>query len=233
MPKKSTRKFIQALRRRKPSLIAEVKPMSPSKGILVCDDEIDTIVKLYSESADAISALCDTTYFGGGYDLLARIRARTHLPILAKEFIIDTKQILCARESGADAILLIASLLTEQHVRQFSALAQELGMAILFEIHTKKDVDLIPSLDPEHMIIGINNRNLETLEITRNATTQLAPMIRKKYPEHMIISESGISSVCEAEELMPLVDAFLIGSGILMARSPQEFLQSFSLLSHQ
>lgn len=232
MPEKSQRNMINALRARTPSLIAEVKPMSPSKGKLMNAGDIDTIVKLYNDSADAISVLCDKKYFGGGFDLLANIRTQTELPILAKEFIIDAKQILYARDAGADAILLIATLLTPEHVEEFSALAETLGMAVLYEIHTKDEITTIPAQGADHMIIGINNRDLTTLEISLNTTTTLAPILRKKYPHHLIIAESGIDSIHTAQKLQAMVDGFLIGSGILESQNPQEFLQSFSLLSH-
>lgn len=207
--------------------------MSPSKGKLMSAGDIDTIVKLYNEHADGISVLCDKKFFGGSFDLLQKIREQTDLPILAKEFIIDAKQILHAREAGADAILLIATLLTPEQVKEFSALAETLGMAVLYEIHTKDEITTIPAQGADQMIIGINNRDLTTLAIDLQSTEKLAPMLRKKYPDHLIISESGIGGVDDARKLKPLVDGFLIGSGILESKNPQEFLTTFSSLPSQ
>lgn len=231
LPEKSRRNFRDALSARTPCLIAEVKPMSPSKGKLIDQEDIETIVQLYDKRADAISVVCDQRFFGGSYDLLRSIRRQTDRPILAKEFIIDAKQILLARDAGADAILLIARLLTPGQAEEFSALADMLGMAVLYEIHTDDDMKAIPALGARQMIIGINNRDLATLTIDTQTTLNLAPIIRQEFPDHLIISESGICSIDDARKLQTVADGFLIGSGILSSENPAALLRSLSLLS--
>ena len=223
----SKRHFVQSLRSAHPSLIAEVKPHSPSKGKVISLEQVPSVVDRYNRHAQAISVLCDQKYFGGGYDLLSSVRAMTDLPILAKEFIIDERQISAARRAQADAVLLIAALNEPELNQSLAEKALELGMGILFEIHTPEELSLVPSIGPTHMAIGINSRNLQTMEIDLGTIKTIAPLIRERFPDHLIIGESGISSAADIDTLQSSVDGFLIGSVLLnknaTARSIFEF----------
>lgn len=212
---KSKRSFIQSLRSTNPSLIAEVKPASPSKGKILPLEKVPFIVDQYNHHAQAISVLCDKEYFGGGYDLLSSVRTMTDLPILAKEFIIDERQVLAARRAQADAVLLIAALNELEKNQELAAAALHLGMNILFEIHTAEELSSVPAIDPEHMAIGINSRDLQTMTIDLGTITTIAPLIRERFPHHLIIAESGITSPADIDTLRSSVDAFLIGTALL------------------
>ncbi|MDD5055751.1 MAG: hypothetical protein PHZ00_05805 [Candidatus Peribacteraceae bacterium] len=212
---KSKHLFIQSLRSAYPSLIAEVKPKSPSKGDLLSLSKVPSIIGRYNKHAQAISVLCDHTYFGGGYDLLASVRTMTDLPILAKEFIIDERQIMAARRAGADAILLIAALNDAQKNQELASAALNLGMDILFEIHTAEELSSVPAIDHEHMAIGINSRDLQTMRIDLGTIRRIAPLVRERFPNHLIIAESGMRSGKDIDSLAGSVDGFLIGSGLL------------------
>ena len=216
----SQRSFIHALRchgegGRRPSLIAEIKPTSPSAGMMIERTRIPSVVDEYNSFAQAISVLCDVEDFGGGYDLLADVRGMTMLPILAKEFIIDARQIRMARSCGADAVLLIAQALSADQIQILSTKIVQLGMAVLYEVHDEEDCRRIPDLSPEQMVIGINNRNLRTLTVDLETTERMAPAIRASHPEHLLFSLSGIGHRADAERLMEHVDGFLIGTALL------------------
>jgi indole-3-glycerol phosphate synthase len=227
--KKSERNFVTAMRSVHPSLLAEVKPRSPSEGTIISSARIPNIVSVYNQQAQAISVLCDEEFFGGGYDLLTEVRAMTKLPILAKEFIIDPVQIRKAREAGADAVLLIAAVLEEGQIAELSQVAIDLGMAILFEVHHGEEMGKIPTLPSESLVIGINNRNLSTLEIDLEMTPALSLNIRTGFPDHLLISESGIESRKDIERLQNDCDGFLIGTTFLKASDPSEkLLELFS-----
>ncbi len=212
---KSKRNFIQSIRSTNPCLIAEVKPASPSKGNIIPLEKVPSIVDRYNNHAQAISVLCDRAYFGGGYDLLSSVRTMTDLPILAKEFIIDEKQILAARRAGADAVLLIAALNDPRKNQELAAAAVTLGMGILFEIHSAGELSSVPTIDPDHMAIGINSRDLQTMEIDLRTIRTIAPLVRERFPKHLIIAESGITSSVDIDNLRSSVDGFLIGTALL------------------
>ncbi len=205
----------ESLRKMKPALIAEVKPMSPSEGTLMDLTDLPRILRIYNIRAQAISVLCDNATFGGGYDLLSVVRTMTDLPILAKEFIVSEKQIRRARHAGADAILLIAAMLTKQEAQTLAEQADALGMSVLFEIHEEKEILSIPALSSDSLVIGINNRNLKNLKIDLETTKNLAPKIRSLYPEHLLLSESGIRTGSDIATLSLSIDGFLIGTTFL------------------
>lgn len=219
-PKVSERSIVDALRERQPALIAEVKPASPSQGALLSPSRLPSVVRAYNKHAQAISVLCDHEAFGGSYELLAAVRTMTDLPILAKEFIVDRKQIRMARHAGADAILLIAAMVTKKKAQELSEEACALGMCVLFEIHEHRDITMVPTLPPDALIIGINNRNLNDLTIDLHTTTTLAPTIRSLHPETLLISESGIEREDDVRSLGTLIDAFLIGTTFLKSTDP-------------
>ena len=223
----SEKSFVTSLRSQKPSLIAEVKPQSPSKGVIIDRSSVPEIVSVYNNYAQAISVLCDEADFGGGYDLLSDVRTITELPILAKEFIIDPKQIRAARHAGADAVLLIASILFWEDIDILAEEAMALNMGILFEIHQESEIAKIPSLPSDKMVIGINNRNLNDLSIDLNVTEMLAPRVRVLFPDHLIVSESGVGSREDIIRLSSVCDGFLIGTTFLKSDDVDQNISDF------
>ena len=198
-------------------LIAEVKRKSPSRGVINKKLNIEQIVDIYEKNPNvkAISFLTDKKYFGGSLEELKSIHHRTNKPILRKDFIIDEYQIYQARYYGADAILLIANLLTGQQIKKYIDLAGKYDMDCLVEVHNEKDIDKIPD---NAEIIGINNRNLDTLEIALETTTRLSGLIKNK--AEVIVTESGILHAADVRQKRKYADAMLIGSAIMASDSP-------------
>ena len=227
-PPRTERSLVTALRSKNPSLLAEIKPRSPSKGELIDRADIPRIVSVYSECAQGISVLCDHDDFGGGYDLLQEVRALTDLPLLAKEFIIDPVQISTARQHGADAVLLIAAILTSDEIQNLAQCSLDLEMCVLLELHNEDDVKKIPDLSQDHLILGINNRDLRTLAIDLSVTQRLAPSLRQKFPRYLLLSESGVASRSDIDRLKSFVDGFLMGTALLTSPDPRTaILQMF------
>ncbi|MCE5264632.1 MAG: indole-3-glycerol phosphate synthase TrpC [Deltaproteobacteria bacterium] len=197
-----------------PAVIAEVKRRSPSRGLLRPDFDPVRIAREYeSFGASAISVLTDEVYFGGSDADLTAVKAAVRLPVLRKEFIIDPYQIYEARAIGADALLLIAAILTDGELRQFRELAASLGLAALVEIHDREELER--ALCTGAQMIGINNRNLKTFATDIRTSLEVAPLI----PEGRIgISESGIRSRGEIETLSKAgIRAYLIGETLVAA----------------
>lgn len=211
----TNRRFVESLRSQSPCLIAEIKPKSPSAGMLLEAAAIAPTVAAYNARAQAISVLCDRSFFGGGFDLVQEVRMQTDLPILAKEFIMDEKQIRVARQAGADAVLLIAAILDTEKVCELAEIARKLGMGVLLELHDAAELERIPELDADTLVIGINNRNLATLAMDLGTTGRLAPLVRKRFPDHLLLSESGLKTSADVQRVQPCVDGFLIGTGLL------------------
>lgn len=186
--------FEQALTTRKNrsvGLIAEVKKASPSKGLIREDFDPVGLAQAYERAgADCISVLTDVSYFQGSNDYLQAVRKAVNVPLLRKDFTIDPKQIYEARLLGADAILLIAAILTTDQMKQYLALAKDLGLDALVEVHDREELDRALELDTQ--LIGINNRNLHTF-VTDLGTTET--LIKAMPSGKTIVSESGISSV--------------------------------------
>jgi indole-3-glycerol phosphate synthase len=174
-------------------LIAEVKKASPSKGVFREDFDPVAIAQAYERGgASCLSVLTDREFFQGGFENLQLVRQAVELPLLCKEFIIDPYQIYLGRSHGADAVLLIAAILTDTELTELQALIHELGMAALVEVHTQAELDRVLQI-PDVRLIGINNRNLENfvveLEQTKILMDRLDPATRDKY---LWVSESGI-----------------------------------------
>ena len=172
-----------------------------------------------------MSVLTDGKYFGGSLDDLSIARASCNLPLLRKEFIIDTYQIIEAKAFGADAILLIAAILTKAEIKEFSELAKTLHLDVLLEVHNEDELhkSIMPSLD----LIGVNNRNLKTFEVSLDISKQLSSLIPNDFVK---ISESGISSVEAIKELQPFdYKGFLIGENFMKTenagQSAKQFIQ--------
>lgn len=203
--------FEQALskgRKRPMGLIAEVKKASPSKGLIRDDFEPVQLAQAYERAgADCLSVLTDVDYFQGSNDYLTRVRQSVKLPLLRKDFTIDLHQIYEARCIGADAILLIAAILTTEQLKQFSETAKSIGLDVLVEVHDKEELDRVLTLDAT--LIGINNRNLKTFVTDLKTTEELISYIPK---DVTIVSESGISQPSEIDYLQSIgAKAVLIG----------------------
>ena len=194
------------------NLIAEIKFASPSAGVIREDVDPLSVGRMYEEAgAAAISLLTDQKFFGGDLETLPRLKKAISLPILRKDFIVDEIQIEESHLWGADAILLIARILTLNQLKRFLEICRNFGMAALTEIHDQDDLDKAIECGAE--IIGINNRDLDTFEIRLNTTLELAPRI----PEGRVkVSESGIHG---GEDVQPLkqvgIQAVLVGTSLM------------------
>jgi indole-3-glycerol phosphate synthase len=208
------RDFVAALRRETVALIAEVKQASPSRGVLRENFDPLGLAHTYAENGAAcISVLTDEQFFHGHDRYLEQIRAAVDVPLLRKEFIIDQWQIAESRALGADAILLIAAILTPQELREYQAHAQGLGMAALVETHTEEELQ--GALYVEAPLIGINNRNLHTFETMLETTERLAEMAGRS-PDRLLVSESGIYTAADVERVARCgARAVLVGEALM------------------
>lgn len=196
-------------------VIAELKKSSPSAGLIIEDYDPVKIAKSYQAlKVDAISVLTEEKYFQGDVEHISLVRKVTDVPLLRKDFIIDPYQIYESRLEGADAILLIASLLFKHEIQKFLDVAEGIGLHCLVEVHSENDLQKV--LDTSAKIIGINNRNLSTLKVDIKTTEKL----RSKIPKgHVVVSESGISSKEDIKMLKKLgINAILIGHYLLEKR---------------
>ncbi len=206
------RGFRQAIATENLSVIAEVKRASPSRGILVDEFDAAQIAKDYARgAADAISVLTDREFFSGSDQHLIDVRSAVSVPVLRKEFVIDQIQVLEARSLGADAILLIARLLDDRSLRAFREVAESFDMDALVEAHDATDVQR--ALDAGASIVGINNRDLATFEVSLRTSEELRPFI----PDGVVcVSESGIGSSEDAARIRRAgFDAILVGEGLI------------------
>jgi indole-3-glycerol phosphate synthase len=208
--------FSNALKNSGPSIIAEYKRKSPSKGIINMNAKLYETICGYSDAGvNAISVLTDNEFFGGSLCDMQDASVFSRVPILRKDFIIDAYQIIEARAFGASAVLLIASILTPEEIRRFTLKAMELGMDVLFEVHNERELD---KACQEISIIGVNNRNLGTFQVTIENSYR----ILDKIPSHCIkVAESGISE-CETVKTLYKAgfDAFLIGEAFMKTDEP-------------
>jgi indole-3-glycerol phosphate synthase len=220
-----TRDFVGALRTRisagKPAVIAEVKKASPSKGVLRENFIAADIAQSYAEyGAACLSVLTDVQFFQGCTDFLKQARASCQLPVLRKDFMVDAYQIYESRAMGADAILLIAACLDDAQMADFEAIARSLDMAVLVEVHDA--AELARALKLKTPLIGVNNRNLKTFEVSLDTTLTL---MRDVPPERLLVCESGIHT---REDVLRMgaagVNAFLVGEAFMRASEPGEAL---------
>ncbi len=213
------RPFLHALKQLRISMIAEIKRKSPSGGVLQPDLDPADIASLYEANhARAISVLTDQKYFGGSNQILQTVKQATRLPVLRKEFIIDPYQIYEARAIQADAILLIVRVLSPVELAEFLDLANELDLDCLAEVHDAAELDI--ALNTSATIIGINNRNLDTLTISLDTSLQL----RERIPaDRIAISESGIKTHADVERLDEAgFDGILVGETLMRHPDPGE-----------
>ena len=204
------------------NVIAECKQRSPSKGTLAVTYDPVAIAQLYEQGgAAAISVLTEPTFFDGSLEHLASVRAAVPVPLLRKDFIVDEYQLLEARASGADAALLIVSALEQADLVRLQTAAWEMGLAALVEVHD--DTELTRAIDSGARVIGVNNRNLRTLQVDVDASHRLAA----KLPRDVIgVSESGLKSRADLEQLASAgYRAFLIGERFMTDADPAQALR--------
>ncbi|MCY7369633.1 MAG: indole-3-glycerol phosphate synthase TrpC [Polaromonas sp.] len=220
-----TRDFVGALRAKvaggQSAVIAEVKKASPSKGVLRADFIPADIAQSYAEgdgklSAACLSVLTDRDFFQGSVDYLKQARASCGLPVLRKDFMVDAYQIYESRVMGADAILLIAVCLDDAQMKDLEALALSLDMAVLVEAHDDAEVER--ALKLKTPLIGINNRNLKTFEVSLDTTLALVGRVPA---DRILVTESGIATAADVQRLRAAkVNTFLIGEAFMRADEP-------------
>ncbi|RYU71390.1 bifunctional indole-3-glycerol-phosphate synthase TrpC/phosphoribosylanthranilate isomerase TrpF [Aliivibrio finisterrensis] len=206
----SDRSFYDALKTGKIEFILECKKASPSKGLIRQDFDLNYIASVYNKHASAISVLTDEKYFQGSFDFLPIIRDQVNQPILCKDFMIDAYQVYLARHYGADAILLMLSVLNDEEYKALAAVAHSFDMGILTEVSNEEELHRAVALEAQ--VIGINNRNLRDLSTDLNRTKELAPLLPKGTT---IISESGIYTHQQVKDLAKHATGFLIGSSLM------------------
>jgi indole-3-glycerol phosphate synthase len=217
------RDFAAALRSRIPAIISEIKKASPSKGLLSADFRPAETASLYAAGgAAALSVLTDRDFFQGSLQDLETARAAVTLPVLRKDFTIDPLHVVEAAAHGADAILLIAAILTTREMRDFRELAARYRMAALVEVHAADELE--SALDSGAEIIGVNNRNLRTFEVQLETSLDLAARIP---PKLLKVSESGIHNSTDVRRLMDAgYSAFLVGEHLMKSGDPAAAMRS-------
>jgi indole-3-glycerol phosphate synthase len=218
-----TRDFVAALQGAEagsatfPRLIAEVKKASPSQGVIRADFDPVAIARSYAaHGAAAVSVLTDAKYFQGQLSFLAAISQAISLPLLRKDFTVDAYQVYESRVAHADAILLIVAALENAQLGELFALAHDLDLAVLLEVHTREELERILPLQPR--LVGINNRDLRTFHTDIATTLRLLPLMP---PDVVVVSESGISVAADIARLQEKgVHAFLIGESLMRAADP-------------
>jgi indole-3-glycerol phosphate synthase/phosphoribosylanthranilate isomerase len=214
--KATDRSLAQVLARPGARFVLEIKKASPSSGIIRATADPATIARGYRGVADALSVLCDGPFFGGSLDDLRAARPQFEGPILAKDFFMDPRQVIEARIAGADAILVMLSLLDNMAAREIIAEAHRFGMDTLVEVHDENEMRR--ALELGAPLIGINNRDLRDLTIDLSTTERLARLA----PNRLLIAESGIETRADVERLAGAVDGFLIGSSLMRADDPAQ-----------
>ena len=223
------RPFAKQLRRHGPAIIAEIKKASPSKGLLQADFHPALIAHQYEQGGAAcLSVLTDKNYFQGSLHDLGAARAATQLPVLRKDFTIDRLQIFEAAAHGADAILLIAAILDTNELQRLREVAHSLGLAVLVEVHNHDE--LTKAIDSGAEIIGVNNRNLDTFEVSLETSLRLSYLMPS---EATRVTESGIFTRADIETLSAAgFHAFLIGESLMKANDPVGALKTLIGSSH-
>lgn len=219
------RPFAAALRQSQPAIIAEVKKASPSKGLLQADFHPALIAHAYEMGGAAcLSVLTDRRFFQGSLHDLETARAAVSLPVIRKDFTIDRLQIFEAAAHSADAILLIAAVLSVEQLQQFRELAGSLGLAALVEVHDHDELN--KAIDSGAEIIGVNNRNLDTFEVSLDTSLRLSYLMP---PAVTRVSESGISSRKHVELLQEAgFHAFLVGESLMKSADPTRALKALA-----
>lgn len=227
----TVRNFLNALQENpnQPSLIAEVKKASPSRGIIRADFDAVAVAQAYERGGAAcLSVLTDHKFFQGSFDNLRAVRSQVALPLLCKEFIIDRYQIYLARTAGADAVLLIAAILSDQELQAFLQLIHDLGMNALVEVHTLAELDRVLKLDDLHLV-GINNRNLEDFTLDIGTTQQLLAQRQQQLQslDITVVSESGLYTPADLSLVAEAgARAVLIGESLVKQSDVEQAVRS-------
>lgn len=202
--------FLSALAADGLKFIAEIKPSSPSAGVIRAEVKLPEILEAYNQYAAAISVLTDAKYFGGSLDLLSEVSRNSPRPTLCKDFIVSERQVRDARRAGAQAVLLIVKILSDEELATLHEAVLSLGMTPLVEIQNDEELDRALKVSPRTLLI--NNRNLETFDITFDTTKRLVPRI----PSNIVaISASGIERRADVDELLPFCSKFLVGTSLM------------------
>lgn len=223
-PRPAGDRFLASLRRPGLSVIAEVKRASPSKGLLAPSLDLAWLVGRYeSGGASAISVLTDRKYFQGSLADLRTVRQLTPLPLLRKDFLVDPYQVAEAAWVGADAVLLIVACLAHDQLAELLAAAREKGLAALVEVHSAAELETAVGLGAD--LIGLNNRNLTTLEVDLGTTLRLLPQVPVGV---VVVAESGIARRENAATLARAgVEAILVGETLVTSSDPAALIQAF------
>lgn len=222
-----TRNFWEAIRQSslKPALIAEVKKASPSKGVICPNFDPVAIATAYQQgNATCISVLTDREFFQGSFEYLQQIRQAVNLPLLCKEFILYPYQIYLARCKGADAVLLIAAILSDQDLQYLLKIVKSLEMTALVEVHTLEELNRVLQIEGVNLI-GINNRNLENFNVDLNTTSNLLEVRGKEIKKKgiLVVSESGLYDNADIERVQKAgAEAVLIGESLVKQASPAQ-----------
>lgn len=213
----SRRGFRKALERRTPAIISEIKKASPSAGVIAENFKPAELARNYERAGAAcLSVLTDKQFFQGSLDDLTEARASCGLPVLRKDFTLDRYHLLQASAAGADCVLLIVAALTDQELADLLAQAKEFELDVLVEVHNEAELERALTVDVD--LIGVNNRNLKTLEVDLETSLRLAPLI----PDHILrVSESGIRTADDIKRLTGAgYSAFLIGESLMKQADP-------------
>lgn len=221
---KPTVSLAENLKNSNTGIIAEYKRRSPSKSVINQNLNVNDVAKGYEEAGVCgMSVLTDGKYFGGSLDDLLLARASCNLPLLRKEFIVDEYQLLEAKAYGADVILLIAAILTRDEIKKFSEFAKSLNLDVLLEVHDEEELNksIMPSLD----MLGVNNRNLKTFDVSLETSKYLSALIPDDFVK---VSESGISNIEAIKTLQPFgYKGFLIGENFMKTDNAGESATQF------
>ncbi|HEA21899.1 hypothetical protein LCGC14_1088590 [marine sediment metagenome] len=221
---RQTVSLADALRLSKSGIIAEHKRRSPSKSVINQSLNVQDVAEGYEKAGVCgMSVLTDGKYFGGSLDDLIVARAAVEMPLLRKEFIIDEYQLIEAKSYGADVILLIAAILDKEEIKGFSELAKSLQLEVLLEVHNEEELQksIMPSLD----MLGVNNRNLKTFEVSLEISKSLSKLIPDDFVK---VSESGISAMDSIKDLKTYgYQGFLIGENFMRTTDPGEAARTF------
>jgi len=223
-----TRGFVQAIAERvengRPAVIAEIKKASPSKGVIRADFVPAELARSYEQGGAAcLSVLTDVDFFQGADAYLKEAREAVNLPVIRKDFMVDEYQVYEARAMGADCILLIVAALEPAKLHALNALALELGLDVLVEVHNLQELEL--ALELPNKLIGINNRDLHTFDVSLNTTYDLLPAIGS---DRIVITESGILTPADVQAMrVHDVHGFLVGEAFMRAPDPGAALQDF------
>ena len=226
---RETTSLVKALRSSATGIIAEHKRRSPSKDTINQNTNVGQVARGYEKAGVCgMSVLTDIKYFGGSLEDLLLARASAKMPLLRKEFIVNEYQIIEAKANGADVILLIAAILTKEEIKSFSKLAKSLGLDVLLEVHNEAELhkSIMPSLD----MLGVNNRNLKTFDVSLETSKELSSLIPDDFVK---VSESGISSIEAIQDLKQYgYQGFLIGENFMKTENPgksaMEFIKKLS-----